>query len=258
MYNHLEQTIITAVRAGGQVVKRYFHHRLKIHEKTGAADFYTRADIETEKKILKILHDKFPSYNVDTEEAGRSKSGSPYSFIIDPIDGTNNFALGISYFAVAIVLLYRREPIFSVVYNPIAKDLYIAKKGMGAYHNEKKLKVSKKYDLAGSVIIYVSGYSNMRKLRPMLMDRMYENKVARVLDNWCPTLDYCLFAAGLADGVITNDDDVRESSIGWLFIKEAGGFIYNYSGQAAGKNITNKFICVNNPKMLKQILPLFK
>lgn len=258
MAKQAEQITIKAAYAGGRVAKKYFEHRLKTHVKTGAADVYTRADVEAEQKIIGILRSEFPDYNIEAEETGKKENGSAYTFVIDPIDGTDNFTLGISYFTVAIALLKNREPILAVVYNPITKDLFTAAKGKGAYKNGRRLKAGEKAEIAGAVVAYVSGYDNETKLRPQVMHGLYKKNVGRVMDNWCPTLDYCLLASGKIDCVITNEDDYSESLIGWLFIKEAGGSVYDFQGKPITKCDHMQFVSVGNSEFVKHIVPILK
>src|SRR3989339_430523 len=173
------------------------------------------------KTFLKILNKNFPKYNILAEESGSFKNGSNYTFVIDPLDGTNSFALGIPYFAVAIGLMENNEEIFSCVYNPILNETYYAKRGNGAYRNYKKIIVNKKKYIDSSVVALVAGYSTMTETRKKFGKKLYDNNVSRILDNWCPTLDYCLLASGKIECVLNNDDDKHEAIIGNLIINVA-------------------------------------
>lgn len=253
-----ENKMIEAVQAGGKILRHYYSKHLHIYEKTCPADFYTKADIESEEMIMHVLEKSFKRFSVYAEESGRTNDSSDYTFIIDPLDGTNNFVLGIPYFSVAIGLKKKNEIVFSVIYNPIVNQLYLAKKGKGAYKDGKKLAVNKNYDLTDATIVYISGYSNITKLRPDLIKKLNRKKVKRILDNWCPTLDYCLLASGKVECLVNNDDDLQESSIGRLMIKEAGGTIVDFHGQPKVKPNYKKFLAANSRKTINQIMPLIK
>lgn len=256
MFNKLEKAIVKAAKEGGKIAKHYYNHHLKAHEKTQVADFYTRADVEAERKIIRILTEALPGVNIEAEESGKTNNHSEYTFVIDPIDGTNNFYSGVPYFSVSIALIKKGEPIFAVIHNPMTGDLYWAKKGKGAYKNDKRIKCSGLSELKDAIAAYVAGYSCDKKVRLKVMSRLYDEGVARIHDNWCPTLDYCLFACGHVDCVITHEDDMHETKIGWLFIKEAGGMVYNYSGKEISKDRNKKFISIGNKKILKELLPI--
>lgn len=256
--NQDEKRIITAVKEGGKVLKHYFDKHLHTYKKTCPADFYTRADIEAEEKIIGILEKHFKRFNISAEESGYATNGSEYTFVIDPLDGTNNFSLGIPYFSVAVGLKKGSDVIFSVIYNPMVDHLYYAKKGKGAYKNGKKISINKNSNLTDATIVYISGYSNITKLRPALIKKFNRKKVKRIMDNWCPTLDYCLLASGKVECVVNNDDDLQESSIGRLIIREAGGILADFHGQPKVKGNYKKFVAANNRRIMNQIMPMLK
>lgn len=245
-----------AAREGGKIINKYYGKNLPIHQKTNASDFYTRVDIEAEKKIIEILKKNFPDYNILSEESGYQDKKSDFTLIIDPLDGTSNFTSGMSYFSVAIGVRCKDEIIFSLVYNPVLDDLYYAVKGKGAYKNNKKIFAGQREKVKNSTIVYTTGYSNMYELRLQILKKLYEKKVKRVMDNWCPTLDYCLFASGYIDCIITNDDDLHESIIGKLLVRESGGIVVDFDGKGDVRDDARKFISVSNKKLLKEILPI--
>ncbi len=96
-------------------------------------DFQTEADLESEKRILSILKTEFPKYNIYSEEDGKFYHDSEYTFVIDPLDGTNNFVMGIPNFSVSIALFCKNEAIAGVVYQPILDQTYSALKGKGSF-----------------------------------------------------------------------------------------------------------------------------
>ena len=254
MLSKEEKAIIRAVEAGGSVCRDNFGRNLKIYQKTSNKDYYTKADILAEEEILRIINKAFPTSNIMTEETGFIDRRSSTTVIIDPLDSTSNFTLGIPYFSTAIGLAREGETIFSAVYSPILKDLYIAQKGKGARKNGKKMKVSKRSRIEEANISFVSGYSNTKELRFSFIKRIRESNPRRILDNWCPTLDHCLLASGQVDCIISNDDDAQEPSIEKLFVYEAGGVIADFAGKQKVGDQEKKFIAANNIKLLKKIL----
>lgn len=225
-----EKIIIQAARRGGEVLKQYFGQELATYRKTVRADFYTEADTEAEKIVIKALED-LKDCNIQAEESGFLDHGGTRTIVIDPLDGTNNFALGLAYFSVGIALEVGGETVFTAIYHPVLDDLYYAKKGYGAFKNDQSVMVRRQKDIKELTLAYTCGYSNVRDLRTPLQKELYQLDMKRFLDNWCPTLDYCLLASGRIDGVIANDDDTGESAIGMLMIKEAGGYILDFEGQ---------------------------
>lgn len=258
MLTKKEHNIIKAVKTGGEIARRNFGKNLKTYQKTVVSDFFTKADLEAEARIISLVKKDFPGINVLAEESGSEDNGSEYTIVIDPLDGTNNFALGMPYFSVAAALMKGEKTVFSCVFNPILGDLYYARAGAGAYKNGQRMRVSKKSSLSQATIAYVSGYSNIKDLRLSMTRKLYHKFAERILDNWCPTLDYCLLAEGKVECVITDDDDLHESIIGKLFIKEAGGIVSDYAGRESDSYKDYKFISANNRKILKEVLHIIK
>src|SRR5687768_13571695 len=123
--------IIKAAEAAGEVIAGYFGEVLEIEEKTTVADIRTKADTEAEAIVLHILKQSFPDAGIYSEEMGEIENDSPYRFVIDPLDGSHNFNLGIPNFTVSIALTRKRETIAAVVHHPILKKTYHAEKGKG-------------------------------------------------------------------------------------------------------------------------------
>ncbi|OGF26117.1 hypothetical protein A2303_04935 [Candidatus Falkowbacteria bacterium RIFOXYB2_FULL_47_14] len=254
MFTTKEQKIIAAVRSGGETLKINFGKNLRTYRKTIASDFFTEADIKTETRIISLIKKVYPGINILAEESGVENNGSDYTLVIDPLDGTNNFALNIPYFSVAVALMEGEKTVFACVYNPILNDLYCAKLGKGAYKNGRRMKVSRKTSLSQATIAYVTGYSNIKDLRLSMTKKLYHKFAERILDNWCPTLDYCLLAEGKIECVITDDDDLHESIIGKLFITESGGIVTDYRGEKSRGYKEYRFISANGKKILNEVL----
>src|SRR6185436_20844319 len=128
----LKQTLIEAVQAGGTELKRFFNSNFKISHKEGVNNLVTEADHASEAAILSIIKKNFPDHQVLAEETGEHIQDSNYKWIIDPIDGTVNFAHAIPLCCVAIAIEKDKEIVMSAVYAPILNELFFAEKGKGA------------------------------------------------------------------------------------------------------------------------------
>jgi len=190
------KTMIQATESGGQILKKYFGQTLKLVEKSTVADFRSEADLKSEEVILKILSKEFPNYNIFSEEKGTINKKSEYTFIVDPLDGSNNFVLDIPNFSVCIALLKNDEIISSVIHNPILNQTYFAKKGAGAYLGNKRLQVNKEKDIKKANIVYTCNYIYSRGYASNLIKKLNEKVVKRILTNWSLALDFCLLASG--------------------------------------------------------------
>ena len=137
-------TAIEAALSAGRVHLAYFRRDPRV-EKKGPIDLVTAADIAVEQSFRKLIADRFPSHAVLGEEAGAGR-GTPvaarWRWIIDPLDGTTNFAHGLPFFCVSIALEVDRQTELAVVYDPIGEELFSAERGRGAWLNGERLRVS--------------------------------------------------------------------------------------------------------------------
>lgn len=250
--------IIRAAKAGGKIVKKYFGKNLEVIGKTIPADFKTKADIESEEVILKILSKKFPSYNIIAEENGKIDKKSEYTFAIDPLDGTNNFVLGIPYFSVSIALLKGDEIIFGVVYNPVLNNIYFAEKGKGAYLNDKKIIVNEEADLKNSSISIVFGFKYQDNFERDFSNRLYKEKAKRVLFNWSFALDAGYLSSGKYEAIYVKDINLYDFAAGKLIAKEAGALITDELGNPEENDRSQTFLISNGTKIHQEILKLIR
>ena len=128
----LKTTLLKAVEAGAVELRRYFNNEdLAISNKEGINNWVTEADHASEKAIIEAIQSDFPDHFILSEESGETATASEIKWIIDPIDGTINYASGIPICAVSIGVEKKGEMIFGAVYNPFINELFLAEKGMG-------------------------------------------------------------------------------------------------------------------------------
>ena len=136
-----EQKIAAAAAlAGGKVVGNFFGKQIVVKEKNGnPLDLQTSADLTSEKKIIQTIRNRFPNHTIIGEESGTLKKQSPYSWLIDPLDGTTNFTLTLPCLAVSVALAYQNKIVAAAGYLPITNDLYTAYHKRGASHNGQSI-----------------------------------------------------------------------------------------------------------------------
>src|SRR3979409_2307677 len=149
----LKTTLIKATEAAAGVLRHYFNGSFKITNKEGINNPVTEADLASEKIIFETIKADFPDHFILSEEAGEIKMDSEYKWIIDPIDGTVNFANGIPICCVSIAVEHNGQMIMGAVYNPNMNEFYFAQRGYGATLNEKKIKVSDKTEVIKSCLV---------------------------------------------------------------------------------------------------------
>ena len=235
---------IQAALEAGKILEKYFDteiERLTKEDKT----IVTLADRESEDKIKNIISVAFPTHSILGEETGLIKNRSDFTWHIDPIDGTRNFANGIPLFAVSIALEENGEVIVGVIYSPEIKNaLFYAEKGKGAYQNGKKIFVSKDNEKKGIVTVASFIQEENVKLMRALRNSLPGIVVGSTRNMGCTALDLAYMARGSLEGTIQIGFSTYDFAAGTLLVQEAGGKITNLEGKP-WKFPENYFIASN-------------
>jgi myo-inositol-1(or 4)-monophosphatase len=251
------EIMIEAAEAGGKIVKKYFGRAVEISEKSIAADVRTKADLESEEAVLEILEKAFSSYNIFAEEGGLIDKKSEYTFIIDPLDGTNNFVLGIPHLSVAIALMKGDTILASVIHNPLLSPTYSAQKGHGSFLNGEKIAVNKENNIERATISYTCPYSTTPKEKAVIAENVYGMSPKRMLTMWSPLLDFCLLGAGKIEGTVSTIPNLYDFIPGKLIASEAGAKITGLKGE----KISDKdhiFVASNGTEIHEKIIEAFR
>lgn len=199
-------------------------------EYKGQVDLVTEADERAEQKIKEILHEAFPTYGILTEESGSLAGEGDSRWIIDPLDGTTNYAHGLPIFAVSIALERATDVILGVVHDPMAEETYVAERGGGATLNDQPIRVSDTDELIRTLL--ATGFPYDRDDLPAVLDlfgrfAMLTQSMRRL---GSAALDMCYVAAGQLDGYYERGIKAWDIAAGALIIEEAGGKITDYQG----------------------------
>ena len=124
--NELKEVLMDAIKESGKIIQNYFQGTFTVENKEGINNLVTEVDKHSEDKIIEIIRAKFPTHSIISEETGEQMQDSPYQWIIDPIDGTVNFAHGIPICCVSIGLKYKDDLILGALYNPMMNELFFA------------------------------------------------------------------------------------------------------------------------------------
>lgn len=227
----LKTTLINAMQAGAAQLQHFFNGEFKISNKEGINNLVTEADHAAEKAIIEVIQKEFPDHFILSEETGEIATNSEYKWIIDPIDGTVNFANGIPICCVSIGLEKNGEMILGSVYAPILNEFYFAEKGAGATLNDKKIKVSDKTEVIKSCLVTGFPYSYLDAPNGPLQvfEKLIRNGVpVRRLGS--AAIDLCWVAAGRFDGFYEHKLQAWDSAAGTLLVEEAGGKVTDFTG----------------------------
>ena len=229
----LKTTLLNAVEAGAKQLRQYFNNEdLKISDKEGINNWVTEADLAAEKAIIEVIKADFPDHFILSEEVGEIATRSDTKWIIDPIDGTINFASGIPLCCVSIGVEHNGEMILGAVYNPFINEMFFAEKSLGASLNDKKINVSKKTEVLHSCLVtgFPYTYLDMENGPLEVFERLVRKGVpVRRLGS--AAIDLCWVAAGRFDGFFEHSLSAWDSAAGYLIVEEAGGTVTDMNGK---------------------------
>lgn len=234
-----------AIKSAGSIIMSYFGKQLALDHKSSSADYRTKADIETEQTIVKAIEEIFPDYNIYAEEMGKKDKGSEYTFVIDPLDGTNNFVLGVPVFTTSVALMQGKKVIYGVIYHPITNDLYYALKGNGAFLNNKPITVNKEYQEKNLTLSYFCNYITPSERIISFRTKLFDLGIRRCLDLWAPAFCYCNLACGKIEGIINDNIELYDFAAGKLIAMEAGAKVTDFSGKYISDDTCDRFIITN-------------
>ncbi|MEB3283776.1 MAG: inositol monophosphatase family protein [Candidatus Sericytochromatia bacterium] len=227
----LEFAIETA-RAAGKLLREGLNQPRTIRFK-GAIDLVTEMDIAAEKIILEAIRANFPGHAILSEEAGAAVPGnSEYRWVVDPLDGTTNYAHGLPLFCVSIGLEHAGTPVLGVIYAPVLDEMYAAELGKGATLNGQPIEVSKTASLERALLVTGFPYDVQIKSSNLKHFSSFIHSVQAVRRLGSAALDLSWVAAGRFDGFWEPRLAPWDLCAGSLLVQEAGGRVTGYDGSA--------------------------
>ncbi len=224
------QVAVNAARIAGRYQKYRFTSDLNIEMK-GDKDLVTEVDKESERLIVEHLLLHFPDHDIVAEESVYQRKGSPCRWIIDPVDGTTNYAHGFPWFCSSIALEQEGELIAGVIFNPVYDELFTAVKGEGAFLNGIRLSVSRRTPLKSSLLGTGFPYDCATDPANNFDNFIAFQKCARGIRRaGAAALDLASVAAGRLDGFWELKLKVWDVAAGVLLVREAGGMVTTFDG----------------------------
>ena len=227
----MKETLILALETAGKELLEQFGKNPDIRVKESQSSIVTKADLKSDSLIISLIREHFHSHNIISEESGFSNMNSRYAWVIDPLDGTSNFASAVPWFGVLIALFEDNIPVLGGAYLPVLNQMYIAEKGKGAVLNGKPFSMAKNSGLKNSLFSFNVDFTDNEK---MLNDsiRIYKNLVKAVRNIRCTNslVDFLYVAEGKFGGIINLFTRVWDISALGLIIEEAGGMMKYVTG----------------------------
>jgi myo-inositol-1(or 4)-monophosphatase len=258
----LKETLIKATEKGAAVLKAYFNQPFTISNKEGINNLVTEVDHKSEEVIMATIREAFPDHFILSEEAGEMAQSSAYKWIIDPIDGTVNYANGIPICCVSIGVEKDGQMVLGAVYNPFMNEFFLAERGQGATLNGKAIRVSEKREVVHSCMVTGFPYTYLDMPNgPLDVFERFIRKGIPVRRLGSAAIDLCWVAAGRFDAFYEHKLQAWDSAAGFLMVEEAGGKVTDFTGAqyspyqphlvASNGKIHNELLAViNNQKTL--------
>lgn len=224
----MKETLLKAIQEAGALMKHHFNGTFEVTHKDGINNLVTEVDQACERLITKIIKDKYPDHGLVGEEYGEHDMQARFKWIVDPIDGTVNYAHGVPFCCVSIGLMDGETLILGAVYNPLMNELFFAEKGKGAFLNDKPIRVSEKRDLEKAFLVTGFPYHFRTGKNPFsIFERLVTSGIpVRRLGS--AALDLCWVACGRFDGFWEYNLNAWDVAAGYLIVEEAGGTVTDF------------------------------
>jgi myo-inositol-1(or 4)-monophosphatase len=221
---------IAAATDAGAILRRRFRTGISVRRK-GVADIVTAADLEAQARAVRRLRRRFPDHGILAEEGLDAAPGAEWRWILDPLDGTKNFARGIPTFCVSIAAEYRGRVELGVVCDPIHAELFVGVRDRGAWLNGRPIRVSKVADLRSAFVATGCPHRVGRYVQSIALTfGRFATRSLGVRDRGAGALDLCYVACGRFDGYWEIDQSPWDIAAGGLIVEEAGGSMSDFRG----------------------------
>ena len=242
---------VDAARISGRILQERFRTSMQVSFK-GPTDIVTDVDLAAEKAVLDLLREEYPGFGILAEESKPVESASPYTWVVDPLDGTRNYANGIPHFCTVVALARGDEPVLGVIYDPVREEMFTAEEGRGAFLNGEPLSVSEGRELGMALLCCDLGYVDekagvaldmIRSLWPGLLSLRLMGSAA---------LGVAYAAAGRVDLYFHHSLSPWDIAAGLLLVREAGGVVMDKQGGPA--SLRTPSVIAANPFLVDRFL----
>lgn len=250
-------TAVKAARRAGNLIYRSADRldHLTVTKKSHG-DFVSEVDRAAEQTIIQTLLEAYPDHAILAEESG-THGDSEFVWIIDPLDGTTNFLHGFPQFSVSIALQHKGIITQAVVYDPVRNELFTATRGRGAFLNDKRIRVTRRVNLADSLIGTGFPYTKFEHMDAYIgIFKELMQKTSGLRRPGSAALDLAWMAAGRYDGFFETGLHIWDIAAGTLLITEAGGMVSDLQGTDTFLKYCH--VCAGNPDIHPQLLDVIR
>lgn len=236
---------------GGNMIRERFLTEKKISFK-GRSDIVTDVDLEVESLVLDKVRYEYPDFSVLAEESSPIQTNSEYTWVIDPIDGTRNFAEGIPHFCILVALAKGSDVELGITYDPIKEELFTAQRGMGAFLNGEPISVTDKVEISECLLGFDLGYLDQKARTALDMIRSLWPGFQSMRLMGSAGLGMAYASAGRLDLYFHHSLSPWDMAAGLILAREAGGAVVDRQGNPA--NLFTPSVIVSNPRTVQDFL----
>ena len=251
------EAAVSAAREAGALLREAFGRSHRISVKQTAIDLVTEMDQAAEDLLKRRLQAAFPDYGFLTEEGPAVAGAGQACWLIDPLDGTTNYAHGYPHFAISIALEREGRVTLGIVYDPLADELFVAERGRGATLNGRPIRVSEVATLGESLLASGFPYDAWESEDDNTAEwRRFLKRTISLRCDGSAALDLCFVACGRVDGYWEQGLEPWDVAAGALIVMEAGGLVTDYEGGNAF--LERREIVAANPRLHGEMLAVLR
>ncbi len=249
-----------AVSAGKHLLSKYKRHHVEVYGEDTLSvsnrgltkEITSSLDNEADQIIIDVISERHPEHNILTEETGQVDNGSsPYTWIIDPLDGSSNYVNHNPFFAVSVCLAYENVPITGVIFAPYIEELAVARKGHGCTLNGRPVYVSDTAELSGGYIVGCPG-GDLNNDRFAMMSYVLNKSIKDFRKMGSAAIEAYTVASGRVDAFVTLNISPWDIAAGAVCVQEAGGMVTDFNGNPW--DLSKSDVCMSNGKLHDSIL----
>lgn len=246
-----------AVRAAGALLSKYYQEGVAIRSKA-TSDLVSDADVEAERAIAQVIRRAFPDHAVLGEEEHQADTQAEHLWVVDPLDGTTNFAHKIPHIAISLAYVHQGQVECGIVCNPLRDDWFTAIRGQGAFYNGQRAEVSEDTKLDQALIgvgFYYDRGAMMEATLAAIRDLFHQN-IHGIRRFGTAALDLCMVGVGMHEAYFEYQLSPWDFAAGRLFVEEAGGKVTNAYGKPLP--LSRSSILASNGRLHDSVLQIVR
>ena len=246
----MDVALEAARAAGGLLMDRWLTHKEVSYK--GRANIVTDVDLAAERAILGLLREEYPDFGILSEESEPIRADSDYTWVVDPLDGTRNYANGVPHFCTVVGLAREDEVVVGITYDPVRQELFTAEAGKGAYLNGTPISVTESQEMSQSLLSFDLGYVDEKAGLALDMVRGLWPGVQSMRLMGSAALGIAYAAAGRVDLYFHHALSPWDIVAGLVLVREAGGTIVDRHGRPAG--LRTPSVIASSPHLVGRFL----